>query len=128
MADCDYMAGRIQAGWEPLFSTFGSFGKWTIWAKKHSPGQEPQSSCNNANLTKFALRAAAAYTGVLASMLALYRASLAMAMDNTYGFDQASTVLILALFGLVVLVMVNSTVQIWLYYRRVRRGPDVLEV
>lgn len=120
MADCEYMVGRIQAGFKPLFSTYGSFGKWIIWAKEYSPEQEAQSSCNNAHLTKFGLRAAAAYTGVLVSMLALYGAGLVVAMDNTYGFDQVGTVLVLALFGLIILAMVRSTVQIWLYYRRMK--------
>lgn len=124
-ADCMYIAGRIQAGWKPLFSTFGSFGKWTIWARENIPGQDLEPDCdNNLHQAKFAQRAAIAYSGVLVATMALYSAGLMVAMGNTYAIDMLNTAVALTLFGLIVLAIAQCTVRTWLYYLRVKQaGP-----
>lgn len=121
MANIPYYTNHVRAGWKPLFTTYGSFGKWTIWAKEYGQGQEPQLRKDSLHLLSHALRTALAYSSIFVPLAVVYFSGLIVAVNGIVNFGRYNLIdLTLIVFAPCLLAFASCTLRSWLYYQRLR--------
>lgn len=114
MADCSYFYSRTAAGWSPIFTSIGSFAKWTIWVREYSQDQEPEEMySDNFLLLRKARQGAIYYLSLFGPLLILHSA-VVWGMYRMGVLDP----IIQGLYGLLVVIYVVSFGRLLLYCRR----------